>query len=132
VEAKKRFVYSKAAISNSLHALLRPGQRVVSVKDTDSGTSLLYLETPTNPTLRVLDLPRLIAAGHAQCAIVMVDNTFATPITQLPLALGVGLVVHSATKFLGGHAGALGGSGRRAGRPGEVGVWVPRNQRRGA
>jgi len=132
-----------AAISNLLHALLRPGDRVVSVKDTYGGTSLLfteflpefgiecvlvettdidaieaaiwqgcnllYLETPTNPTLKVLDLPRLIAAGHAAGATVVVDNTFATPINQLPLALGADLVVHSATKFLGGHADALGG-----------------------
>ena len=132
-----------AAISNVLHALLRPGGRVVSVKDTYGGTSLLfteflpafgvvcdlidttdtaaieaavaagcdllYLETPTNPTLKVLDLPRLIAAGHAVGATVVVDNTFATPINQLPLSLGADLVVHSATKFLGGHADALGG-----------------------
>lgn len=132
-----------AAISNMLHALLRPGDKVVSVKDTYGGTSrlfseflpafgieceivdttdfeameaavatgcdLLYLETPTNPTLKVIDLPRLIAAGHAQGATVVVDNTFATPINQLPLALGADLVVHSATKFLGGHADALGG-----------------------
>lgn len=132
-----------AAISNMLHALLRPGDRVVSVKDTYGGTSLLftqflpafgiqcdlidttdfdaieaavaegcdmlYLETPTNPTLKVLDLPRMIAAGHAVGATVVVDNTFATPINQLPLTLGADLVVHSATKFLGGHADALGG-----------------------
>lgn len=132
-----------AAISNLLHALLRPGAKVVSVKDTYGGTSLLfteflpafgiecnlvdttdtdaicaavaagcdllYLETPTNPTLKVLDLARLIAAGHAAGAIVVVDNTFATPINQLPIAMGADLVVHSATKFLGGHADALGG-----------------------
>jgi cystathionine gamma-synthase len=132
-----------AAISNTLHALLAPGKRVVSVKDTYGGTSkvfteflpafgvdvelcdttdftaieaevakgcdILYLETPTNPTLKVLDLERLSAAGHAQGAVVMVDNTFATPINQNPLALGADLVVHSATKFLGGHADALGG-----------------------
>jgi cystathionine gamma-synthase len=73
------------------------------------GCDILYLETPTNPTLKVLDLERLSAAGHAQGAVVMVDNTFATPINQNPLALGADLVVHSATKFLGGHADALGG-----------------------
>jgi cystathionine gamma-synthase len=73
------------------------------------GCDLLYLETPTNPTLKVLDLARLSAAGHAVDATVMVDNTFATPVNQNPLALGADLVVHSATKFLGGHADALGG-----------------------
>ncbi|MFZ0627542.1 MAG: cystathionine gamma-synthase family protein [Acidimicrobiia bacterium] len=132
-----------AAISNTIYALLRPGRRVVSVKDTYGGTSkiftdflpeygvetvlcdttdfeaiegaiangcdLLYLETPTNPTLKVLDLERLIEAGHREGAPVVVDNTFATPINQNPLALGADLVVHSATKFLGGHADALGG-----------------------
>lgn len=74
------------------------------------GCDLLYLETPTNPTLKVLDLPRLIATGRAAGAVVVVDNTFATPVNQRPLALGADLVVHSATKFLGGHADALGGA----------------------
>ena len=133
-----------AAISNMLHALLAPGRRVVSVKDTYGGTSmlftkylpragievelvdttdadgveqamdrgcdLLYLETPTNPTLKIIDLPRLLAAGRDRGAITVVDNTFATPVLQQPLALGADLVVHSATKFLGGHADALGGA----------------------
>lgn len=73
------------------------------------GCSVLYLETPTNPTLKVLDLARLATAGHAVGAVVVVDNTFATPINSNPLALGADLVLHSATKFLGGHADALGG-----------------------
>ncbi len=73
------------------------------------GCTVLYLETPTNPTLKVLDLARLIKAGHNAGAIVVVDNTFATPINSNPLALGADLVLHSATKFLGGHADALGG-----------------------
>ena len=74
-----------------------------------AGCDLLYLETPTNPTLKLLDLARLTDAGHAQDAIVVVDNTFATPINQSPLAYGADLALHSATKFLGGHADALGG-----------------------
>lgn len=73
------------------------------------GCDILYLESPTNPTLKVIDLERLAAAGHHQGAVVVVDNTFATPINQNPLDLGADLVVHSATKFLGGHADALGG-----------------------
>jgi cystathionine gamma-synthase len=142
-EAATSAATGMAIISNTLHALLRPGKRVVSVKDTYGGTTkiftdflpeygvivelcdtddfdaieaaiangcdLLYLETPTNPTLKILDLERLSAAGRAQGAVVVVDNTFATPINQNPLALGADLVVHSATKFLGGHADALGG-----------------------
>jgi len=73
------------------------------------GCRLLYLESPTNPTLKVLDLKRLIASAHAAGAIAMIDNTFATPINQRPIELGADLVVHSATKYLGGHADALGG-----------------------
>ncbi|MEN8114244.1 MAG: aminotransferase class I/II-fold pyridoxal phosphate-dependent enzyme, partial [Actinomycetota bacterium] len=73
------------------------------------GCDVLYLETPTNPTLKILDIERLAAAGHRAGAVVVVDNTFATPINQRPLELGADLVVHSATKFIGGHADALGG-----------------------
>ncbi|GAB4540010.1 MAG: methionine gamma-lyase [Anaerolineae bacterium] len=80
------------------------------------GCQVLYLESPTNPTVKVIDLARLTRAGHDAGAIVIVDNTFATPINQNPLQLGADLVLHSATKFLGGHADALGGviCGRRA------------------
>ena len=73
------------------------------------GCSLLYLETPTNPTIKVTDIERLSRAAHAAGALVVVDNTFATPINQNPLALGADIVLHSASKFLGGHADALGG-----------------------
>ena len=73
------------------------------------GCQVLYLETPTNPTLKVIDIARLAQAGHAVGATVIVDNTFATPINTNPLKLGADLVVHSATKFIGGHADALGG-----------------------
>ncbi len=73
------------------------------------GCDLLYLETPTNPTIKIIDLERLAAAGKRVGAIVVVDNTFATPINQSPLEFGADLVLHSATKFLGGHADALGG-----------------------
>jgi cystathionine gamma-synthase len=73
------------------------------------GCKVVYLESPTNPTLKVMDIARLAEAGHRVGAIVVADNTFATPINQNPLALGADLVVHSATKFLGGHGDALGG-----------------------
>ena len=73
------------------------------------GCQILYLESPTNPTLKVVDLARLASAAHEVGALVIVDNTFATPINQRPLELGADLVIHSATKFLGGHADALGG-----------------------
>lgn len=70
---------------------------------------LVYLETPTNPLLRTVDLPALAAAANARGARLVVDNTFATPILQNPLALGAAAVVHSATKFLGGHSDLLAG-----------------------
>jgi cystathionine gamma-synthase len=70
---------------------------------------ILYLETPTNPTVKITDIERMAKAGKAAGALVVVDNTFGTPINQNPLALGADLVIHSATKFLGGHADALGG-----------------------
>jgi len=142
-DASTSFATGMAAISNTLFTLLKPGDRVVSVKDTYGGTNkmfisflprinvdvtlcdttdheaieaeiakgctVLYLESPTNPTLKVVDLERLAKAGHKVGATVVVDNTFATPINSNPLQLGVDLVIHSATKFLGGHADAMGG-----------------------
>ena len=59
----------------------------------DRGCDLVYLETPTNPTLKVVDIKRLSSAAHQAGAIVVVDNTFATPINQNPIALGADLVI---------------------------------------
>ena len=73
------------------------------------GCDVLYLETPTNPTLKVLDIERLCKAGHAAGAVTICDNTFATPVNQNPVELGVDLVIHSATKYLGGHGDLLAG-----------------------
>ena len=73
------------------------------------GCRMLYLESPTNPTLKVVDIAGLTLKARETGALVVVDNTFATPILQSPLELGADLVLHSATKFLGGHADALGG-----------------------
>ena len=77
--------------------------------EVSKGCTILYLESPTNPTVKIIDIQRLAQAGHKVGSIVVVDNTFATPINQNPLQLGADLVLHSATKFLGGHADALGG-----------------------
>ena len=73
------------------------------------GCDLVYLETPTNPTLKVVDVQKLSEAAKKVNALVVVDNTFATPINQNPLQLGADLVIHSATKFLCGHSDAMGG-----------------------
>ena len=76
-----------------------------------NGARLVFLETPSNPTMEVFDITAIAARAHAHGALLMVDNTFASPVNQQPLALGADLVVHSATKYLGGHsdltAGAL-------------------------
>lgn len=73
------------------------------------GCNVLYLESPTNPTLKVLDLERLARVAREAGAVTIVDNTFATPVNQSPIALGADLVIHSATKFLGGHGDVMGG-----------------------
>jgi cystathionine gamma-synthase len=78
-------------------------------REVAKGCTVLYLETPTNPTMRIVDIERLAKAAHAVGAIVVVDNTFNTPINQRPLALGADLVVYSATKYLNGHSDAMGG-----------------------
>jgi cystathionine gamma-synthase len=143
-ESTTSFSSGMAAISATFFAILRPGDRVVSIKDSYGGTNklfseflppfgievrlcntidfveieaeiaqgckLLYLESPTNPTVKIVDIVRLAKAAHAVGALVAVDNTFATPINQNPLMLGADLVIHSATKYLGGHADALGGA----------------------
>lgn len=73
------------------------------------GCRVLYLETPTNPTIKITDIKRLSLVAKKVGALVVVDNTFATPINQNPLELGADITLHSASKYLGGHADALGG-----------------------
>jgi cystathionine gamma-synthase len=142
-EAATSFSSGMAAISNTLATFLKPGDRIVSIKDSYGGTNVifneflpplnidvslcetgdyeeieaeiakgckvLYLETPTNPTIKITDIERLSKAAKKVGALVVVDNTFATPINQSPLELGADIVLHSASKYLGGHADALGG-----------------------
>ena len=78
------------------------------------GGKLVFFETPTNPTLELLDIRAISAKAHANGCLVAIDNTFASPVNQRPLELGADFVIHSATKYLGGHsdltAGALMGS----------------------
>ena len=75
----------------------------------DERTRLVWLETPTNPLLNVIDIEAAAEAAHAVGAMVVVDNTFATPYLQRPLELGADIVVHSTTKYLGGHSDVIGG-----------------------
>ena len=72
-------------------------------------TKLIWVETPTNPMLTVVDIAAIAATAHAHGAYLVVDNTFATPYLQTPLALGADVVVHSSTKYLGGHSDVVGG-----------------------
>ncbi|GEP48157.1 cystathionine gamma-synthase [Microbacterium saccharophilum] len=93
------------------------GLRVVDMSDLDavraaleeSAPKVLWVETPSNPLLRITDIAGLAAIGHEAGALVVVDNTFATPALQQPLALGADVVVHSTTKYLGGHSDVVGG-----------------------
>ncbi|MGH3489733.1 MAG: trans-sulfuration enzyme family protein [Actinopolymorphaceae bacterium] len=84
--------------------------RLVDIADTEAvcaaipGAHLVLAESPTNPALEVADLSTLCAAGREAGAVVAVDNTFATPLLQRPLAVGADIVVHSVTKFLAGHS----------------------------
>ena len=97
--------------------LTRFGLRYEIVDQTDIGaleraigpeTTLIWVETPTNPLLNVVDIEAVVARREG--AIVAVDNTFATPMIQRPLQLGADAVVHSATKYLGGHSDVVGGA----------------------
>jgi cystathionine gamma-synthase len=75
----------------------------------DENTRLVWIETPSNPMLNVVDIQKAAEAAHAAGAILAVDNTFATPYLQRPLELGADIVVHSTTKYLGGHSDVIGG-----------------------
>lgn len=72
--------------------------------------AVLWIETPSNPLLKVCDIAALAEIGHAAGALVVVDNTFATPLLQRPLALGADVAMHSTTKYFGGHSDVLGGA----------------------
>jgi cystathionine beta-lyase/cystathionine gamma-synthase len=103
-----------------------------SIKEVDSLDVLLehkprvvYAETPTNPTLRLVDLKRLADRARAAGALLVVDNTFATGLLQKPLALGADVVVHSATKYMGGHSDIIAGAAM-ASRAHIVDIWKAR------
>ncbi|MBP3278066.1 MAG: aminotransferase class V-fold PLP-dependent enzyme, partial [Butyrivibrio sp.] len=74
-----------------------------------SNTKAVYLETPTNPMMNVTDIEKLAAVAHGKWLLVIVDNTFLSPYFQNPLDLGADIVIHSGTKFLGGHHDTIGG-----------------------
>ncbi len=73
-------------------------------------TAMLWIETPSNPRMNISDIAALVEIAHAAGALAVVDNTFATPLLQRPLALGADIVMHSTTKYFGGHSDVLGGA----------------------
>ena len=94
------------------------GIKVNYIDTTDAGnvfnaitpkTKLIWLETPTNPTLKISDIESIAKIANANACLLCVDNTFASPVLQQPLSLGADLVVHSATKYLGGHSDLIAG-----------------------
>jgi len=86
--------------------LANPSEIEAAIRD---NTRILWTETPSNPLLSVVDIEMLASVAHANNAWCVVDNTFATPYLQQPLSLGADFVVHSATKYLGGHSDVVGG-----------------------
>ena len=73
-------------------------------------TKVVYIESPTNPMLKIVDIPTVAKAAHEFGAIVVIDNTFATPVNQNPIGMGVDVVIHSCTKYLNGHSDLIAGA----------------------
>ncbi|WP_044493764.1 cystathionine gamma-synthase [Nesterenkonia massiliensis] len=88
---------------------LNDHERVAAELEAEDAT-LLWVETPSNPLMTVVDIAALAEIAHANGALLLVDNTFATPYLQQPLALGADVVVHSTTKYIGGHSDVVGGA----------------------
>ncbi len=95
--ANLHFTFAQIEDADKLRSAIRPDTRLV------------WLETPTNPMLKIADIAASAQIAHANGALLVVDNTFATPMLQQPLALGADIVLHSATKYLNGHSDMVGG-----------------------
>ncbi len=103
---------------NRIHGAWDVRNTTVDLADLDAvrsalavdGTRVLWIETPSNPLMKISDLAALVELGHAVGALVVVDNTFASPALQQPLSFGADVVVHSTTKYLGGHSDVIGGA----------------------
>ena len=103
---------------NRIHGAWEVRNTTVDLGDLDAvraaldieGTRILWIETPSNPLMKISDLAVLVELGHAAGALVVVDNTFASPALQQPLSFGADVVVHSTTKYLGGHSDVIGGA----------------------
>lgn len=105
-----RVLFRRLQQAGRMHVDLVYIEDTEAVRTAVQGAALLCLETVTNPMLSVPDLPAVIEAAHAAGALVMVDNTVATPLTVRPLTLGADLVVHSVSKYVGGHSDLVAGA----------------------
>lgn len=101
-----RQVFEPMGIQFRFEDLAKPG---AIAELASSNTRLVWIETPTNPTLQILDLHKIVNQSKEVGALVAVDNTFATPFLQRPLEFGADIVMHSATKYLGGHSDVIAG-----------------------
>jgi cystathionine gamma-synthase len=99
-------VFGPAGVPHVAMDLSDPGRLA---RDWPADAALVWAETPTNPALTLVDIAAVAEVAHARGALLAVDNTFATPYLQQPLALGADVVVHSSTKYLGGHSDVVGG-----------------------
>src|SRR5690349_11276632 len=101
VEEPRGLAHTHAPVSDldAVRAAIRPGE-----------TKIVWVETPTNPLLNIGDIEALAAVAHDAGALLVVDNTFASPYLQQPLSLGADIVVHSTTKYVGGHSDVVGGA----------------------
>src|SRR6185437_5826831 len=99
-------VHGRTGLRFTPVALEHPAEVLAAWEPT---TRMLWVETPSNPTLRIADIAAMAEIAHARRALLAVDNTFATPYLQRPLSLGADIVVHSTTKYLGGHSDVVGG-----------------------
>lgn len=103
---------------NKIHGAAGIGSTPVDLGDVEAvraavaatGARMLWIETPSNPMMKIADIAALVAVAHEAGAIAVVDNTFASPYLQQPLALGADVVLHSTTKYLGGHSDVVGGA----------------------
>jgi cystathionine gamma-synthase len=100
-------VFATWGITHTACDLTDPQTVRASIRD---DTRVVWIETPSNPLLKIVDIDAVASVAHAAGALVVVDNTFATPVLQRPLQLGADIVVHSVTKYIGGHSDLIGGA----------------------
>jgi cystathionine gamma-synthase len=122
----QRLLRSLSARGNFDLALIDLTGPTADVEIARKKPKIVWIETPSNPLLRITDIRRIATAGHAAGAIVVVDNTFLSPALQQPLALGADIVLHSTTKYLNGHSDVVGGAviARDAAVGQELGWWA--------